>query len=81
MGFSIILLKEVWLCRPLIPALRRQRQVDLCDFKASLVYIASSRQVRTTQQTNTKNIKVICYQKNLERVFFLKNLKFISSNI
>ena len=23
---------------PLIPALRRQRQVDLCEFKASLVY-------------------------------------------
>jgi hypothetical protein len=28
---------------PLIPALRRQRQADLCEFKASLVYIASSR--------------------------------------
>ena len=26
MGFSIILLKEVWLCTPLITALRRQRQ-------------------------------------------------------
>jgi hypothetical protein len=28
---------------PLIPALRRQRQVDLCKFKARLVYIVSSR--------------------------------------
>ena len=28
---------------PLIPALRRQRQVDLCEFEASLVYGASSR--------------------------------------
>ena len=24
--------------KPLIPALRRQRQTDLCEFKASLVY-------------------------------------------
>ncbi|KAL6087513.1 hypothetical protein STEG23_022166, partial [Scotinomys teguina] len=28
---------------PLIPALRRQRQMDLCEFKASLVYRARSR--------------------------------------
>jgi hypothetical protein len=33
----------VWWPRTLIPALRRQRQVDLCEFKASLVYIVSSR--------------------------------------
>ena len=25
-------------CTPLIPALGRQRQVDLCEFEASLVY-------------------------------------------
>jgi hypothetical protein len=30
-------------CIPLIPALRRERQVDLCEFKASLVYKASPR--------------------------------------
>ena len=28
---------------PLIPALRRQRQVDLCEFEASLIYKESSR--------------------------------------
>ena len=28
---------------PLILTLRRQRQVDLCEFKANLVYIVSSR--------------------------------------
>ena len=28
---------------PLIPALRWQRQVDLCEFEASLVYRPSSR--------------------------------------
>ena len=27
-----------WLRTPLIPALRRQRQADLCEFEASLVY-------------------------------------------
>jgi small-conductance mechanosensitive channel len=29
----------VWWHRPFIPALRRQRQAALCEFKASLVYI------------------------------------------
>jgi hypothetical protein len=28
---------------PLIPALGKQRQVDVCEFKASLVYRVSSR--------------------------------------
>ena len=27
-----------WWCTPLIPSLGRQRQADLCEFKASLVY-------------------------------------------
>jgi hypothetical protein len=35
-------------CTPLIPALRRQRQLDLCEFKVSLVYIGSSKPVRVT---------------------------------
>ena len=29
-----------WWCMSLIPALRRQRQLDLCEFEASLVYRA-----------------------------------------
>jgi hypothetical protein len=37
---------------PLIPALRRQRQVDLCEFEASLVYTASSRTARVTQRNS-----------------------------
>jgi hypothetical protein len=35
---------------PLISALGRQRQVDLCEFKASLVYRVSSRIARATQR-------------------------------
>ena len=30
-------------CIPLVPALRRQRQADLCEVEASLVYRASAR--------------------------------------
>ena len=35
---------------PLISAFRRQRQADLCEFEASLVYRASSRTARDTQR-------------------------------
>ena len=35
-----------WRCMPLIPALGRQRQVDLSEFEASLVYKGSSRTAR-----------------------------------
>jgi hypothetical protein len=35
-----------------IPKLRRQRQVDLCKFKASLVYRASSRIAKAVIQRN-----------------------------
>ena len=33
-----------------MPALGRQRQVDLCEFEASLVYRASSRTIKATQR-------------------------------
>jgi len=33
-----------------MPALRRQREADLCEFEASLVYKASSRIARTVTQ-------------------------------
>jgi hypothetical protein len=36
---SVIYSLARWWRRPLIPALGRQRQVKLCEFKASLVYI------------------------------------------
>jgi hypothetical protein len=34
---------------PSIPELRRQREVGLCEFEASLVYIVSSRTARATE--------------------------------
>ena len=39
-------LAGLWGCTPLIPALGRQRQADLCEFEASLVYRESSRTAR-----------------------------------
>jgi hypothetical protein len=30
--------QNVWWCTPLIPALGRQRQVDLCEFKTKVLY-------------------------------------------
>jgi hypothetical protein len=43
--------RALW-CTPLISTLRRQSQVDLCEFKASLVYKASSKTVRAVTQRN-----------------------------
>ena len=50
---------------PLIPALRRQRQVDHYEFEASLVYRVSPRTTKATQrnpvskkQKPTRNLKV-----------------------
>lgn len=40
---------EVWLHVLLIPALRRWKQEDLCELKASLAYIASFRITKATQ--------------------------------
>jgi hypothetical protein len=37
-------------CMPLMPTLGRQRQVELCEFKASLVYRVSSRTAKATQR-------------------------------
>jgi hypothetical protein len=36
----------------LIPALGRQRQADLCEFEASLIYKESSRTARAVTQRN-----------------------------
>lgn len=41
---------ESWELMPVVLALSRQRQVDICKLKASLVYIGSSKPTRVTQQ-------------------------------
>jgi hypothetical protein len=38
-----------------VPALGRQRQEDLCEFEASLVYRVSSRTARATQRNPVLN--------------------------
>ena len=44
---------------PLIPALGKQRQAELCEFKTSLVYKVSSRSAKAVTQRNpvSKNEK------------------------
>jgi hypothetical protein len=56
-----------WHLMPLIPALgrKRQRQADLCEFKANLVYRVSSRTAKAAQRdpaskTKTKTDNVPC---------------------
>ena len=46
-----------WRHTPLILALRRQRQANLCELEASLVYRVSSRTVRVVIQRNTLPLK------------------------
>ena len=41
-----------WWHTPLIPGLGKERQADLSEFKASLVYKVSSRTARTVTQRN-----------------------------
>jgi hypothetical protein len=40
---------------PLMPAFGRQRQADLCEFKASLFYMVSSRTPRAVERPCLKN--------------------------
>ena len=42
---------------PLIPALRKERREDLCEFEASLVYKMSSRTTVTQRNPVLKNQK------------------------
>ena len=49
-GFKLTIECQQCWHTPLIPALRRQRQVDVYEFEASLVYRSSSRTARATQK-------------------------------
>jgi hypothetical protein len=48
---------QVWWCTPLIPALGRQRQVDLCEFKAVLGLWSESRIARALLHRNSLSQK------------------------
>lgn len=48
---------RVWWCMPLIPEFGRQRQVDLWEFEASLVYILSFRPARLHNEMFSQNPK------------------------
>ena len=52
-----ISVRWLWWRMPLFPGLGRQRQADLCEFEASLVYRMSSRTARTTQRNQLKKQK------------------------
>ena len=46
---------------PLISVLRRQRQMDLCEFEASMVYKISPRTARAVTQRNSVSNKPYIY--------------------
>ena len=50
-----------WWCMPLIPALGREKQVDLCEFEASLVY-------RTSSRTGSKATEKPCLEKQEKKL-------------
>jgi hypothetical protein len=53
---------------PLIPTFGRQRQADLSEFEASLVYRVSSRTSRATQRNSV--IKLLLKKKKRNQRFF-----------
>jgi hypothetical protein len=58
----------VWWCTSLIPGLRRQRQEDLCELEAIMVYRMSPRTARATQRNPvSKQNKIKQNQKQKER--------------
>ena len=55
----------------MIPELGRQRQVDLCEFAASVVYIVNSRTARTNSETpvsraTKQNFKMLLYRPGMK---------------
>lgn len=42
------LASQAWWCTLLGPAIARQRQAELCEFRSSLVYMENSRPARST---------------------------------
>jgi hypothetical protein len=51
--------RGAWCRMPLIPALRRQRPADLCDFEASLAYIVNSKMPRRKRKAEANGYRSI----------------------
>ena len=47
-GLKNVKTYRVWWCTRLNPALGRQKQMDLCELQASLIYIENSRPAQAT---------------------------------
>jgi hypothetical protein len=66
-----------WWCTPLIPALRRQRQAELCEVEFSLVYSVSSRATRKNsvskiKRQNKRGAKSSCTIEPLKRILQIR---------
>jgi hypothetical protein len=74
----------LWWRTPLIPALERQKQADLYDFEASMVYKGSSKTARAVIQENlaSKNQKrKKVRKKKKKRHYFSSPLAFKVNSI
>ena len=49
---------HAWWCTLLISAHRKQRQVDLCEFKATLIYVAQSLDIQGRERSGDTEIQV-----------------------
>jgi hypothetical protein len=66
----------------LIPALWRERQADLCEFVASLVYRASSRTVRARKRNPVLTPSSLQRKiKSSSQIFYLQDFKKLRLNI
>ena len=54
-------------CTTSTAALRKQRQADLCEFKASLVYKSSSRRARATRRNPISKNKKTNKNKKIQK--------------
>ena len=73
-ALNILKIAGLWWRMPLIPALERQKQADLCEFKSSLIYKVSSRTARAVSQRSPvlKNQRQTIYvlQSNSNQIRF-----------
>jgi hypothetical protein len=59
---------------PLVPAYRRQKQADLCEFQSTLVYMGSSR-IASTRGTVSQKTKTKTKTKNQKKMILVRELQ------